>query len=451
MDGSESETSDSSVRLIAEARRARQDFDDAIGAIAAQDGLQSHSQSQSQSQSQAPTHQHQLQQQQPRTRKFDGHRIRNLSSRIRGRVNHQEQHQYQKQSQSQCRHQNRNQSGEEGTGTIGSRRASTLENAWDEGIPTFGEYDDDHSNKEARMMRQRASDVNIAPARERRGYRHAHTCTLPLVDAAPTHRLQGSCTGSPQPHHAYASSVPGPPSRSLSRDELRALGRKAGAAVAGGSLIALGLPLCAMPGPVGECMSIGGTAVLAKEFPAAQRVLDVSRDKLVEVLDKTAPPEADEVDDGDDDNGEHDDGEHNDDDQEGRRQGLDSNKRAYRHHGGSTPSDDGDGGVIGAATNLSQRCAHDSVRYNQREPSRPLPPLEGDYFHLHDELLASHRHNYHQGHYGHRGHYNHRRQGSWRNHRNKNKKNKKNNKGPSKLKRSLHGPSMVWVPRLCCL
>ena len=77
-------------------------------------------------------------------------------------------------------------------------------------------------------------------------------------------------------------------------------------------------------------MSIGGMAVLAKEFPAAQRVLDVGRDKLVEVLDKTAPPEADEVDDG-----EHNDGEHNDDDQEGRQRGLDSNKRAYRHHGGA--------------------------------------------------------------------------------------------------------------------
>ena len=205
-------------------------------------------------------------------------------------------------------------------------------------------------------------------------------------------------------------------------------------------MIALGLPLLPMPGPVGEAMSIGGMAVLAKEFPAAQKVLDVGRDKLVEVLDRTAPPTEEEEEDNDDD-GEEDEGEgedngeeqHDDTDHEGR--GLDS-KRAY-HDGNIHGRGDG-GGVIGAATNLSQRCANDSVRYNQ-QPLRPLPP-EGDYFHLHDELLASssrhlHRHNYHQGHYGHHGHHNHRRQGSWRN-RKKKKKNKK--KGPSKLKRSLH-------------
>ena len=398
-------------------------------------------------QSPAPQQPPQLQQPpQERTRKFDGHRIRNLSSRIRGRMN-QEQQQIQQNQQQQLQPQRQNQNHSQTQHQIGDacgaadgsrsglpRRASLDTNACDIARTAMSSECDDNSTNsgEARVRRRRRASDDITPARDRREYRHART-SPPETPAAsrPSLRSELQHTSSEpsdasQPHPPAASSSAPPTSRSLSRDELRALGRKAGAAVAGGSLIALGIPLLPMPGPVGEAMSIGGMAVLAKEFPAAQKVLDVSRDKLVEVLDKTAPPTE----------GEDGDGEHDEEHDEGR--GLES-KRAY-HNGGNIHSEDG-GGVIGAATNLSQRCANDSVRYNQ-QPSRPLPP-EGDYFHLHDELLASsssssarhlHRRNYHHGHYGHHGHHNHRRQGSWRNRKNKQKKKK----GPSKLKRSLH-------------
>ena len=91
-----------------------------------------------------------------------------------------------------------------------------------------------------------------------------------------------------------ASSAPTQTQSNMTQEELRALARKTGAAVAGGSLLAIGVPLLPLPGPGGEAMCIGGMAVLAKEFPAAQRVLDGTRDKLVEVLDKTAPAQEEE-------------------------------------------------------------------------------------------------------------------------------------------------------------
>ena len=197
-----------------------------------------------------------------------------------------------------------------------------------------------------------------------------------------------------------------PSSRSLSRDELRALGRKAGAAVAGGSLIALGLPLLPMPGPVGETLSIGGMAVLATEFPAAQRVLDGTRDKLVQVLDKTKPEEEDDP--------------HHDDDE-------DENKERQE----------------GKKSDSSQRCATNSALQQNQAP----PPPEGDYFHLHDELLAPpprhthqvrHPHRHHQPHsnyHYHHGHHNHRTQGG----RRRTKKKRRTQKLKRSLHRSIHG------------
>jgi hypothetical protein len=49
--------------------------------------------------------------------------------------------------------------------------------------------------------------------------------------------------------------------------------RKVGASVVGGSMVAVGVPMLVLPGP-GLLMIGGGLAVLASEFPAAQRALD---------------------------------------------------------------------------------------------------------------------------------------------------------------------------------
>ena len=484
---SSSSSNDGALALLAETRRAMEDFDDALvlrheegegeggggggsrgpgpgersrgaarfhssaAAASASTSMERSSipapahdvpRSQSQQQAQQPQQpQEPQQQQQQRTRKFDGHRIRNLSSRIRGRMNQEQQQQQQQQRPQNQYYQNQNQDGIAGSSSSSRplRRAS-LDKACTgtgAGATMSSDHDDDANTSEEAAAgggRRRASD--LAPTRDRRECRHAPT-SPPETPPARLPPSSASLHSELQPHHnnnneSSSSSVSAPPpSRSLSRDELRALGRKAGAAVAGGSLIALGIPLLPMPGPVGEAMSIGGMAVLAKEFPAAQKVLDVGRDKLVEVLDKTAPSPAEEEE--EEEEGE----EHGDEGHEGR--GLD-HPRVAAPHGGTAHSEDG-GGVIGAASSLSRRCASDSVRHNQTPLRPPPPPPEGDYFHLHDELLASqaarhpHRHNYHQGHYGHHGHRSHRRQGSWRN---RNKKKNKKKKGPSKLKRSLH-------------
>jgi len=61
--------------------------------------------------------------------------------------------------------------------------------------------------------------------------------------------------------------------------------RKTGVAVAGGSLVAVGAVLIPLPIPAG-CIVVGvGMAVLGKEFPAAQGVLDSAKDGLVNAKD----------------------------------------------------------------------------------------------------------------------------------------------------------------------
>lgn len=81
----------------------------------------------------------------------------------------------------------------------------------------------------------------------------------------------------------------------MTREEGKALARKVGCAVVGGSLIVVGIPLIPLPGP-GDFMVVGGFAVLATEFDAARRVLDGARDKLVEVLDgKTEEEQSDDT------------------------------------------------------------------------------------------------------------------------------------------------------------
>eukprot|EP00552_Chaetoceros_brevis_P002781 CAMPEP_0197743078 /NCGR_PEP_ID=MMETSP1435-20131217/33697_1 /TAXON_ID=426625 /ORGANISM="Chaetoceros brevis, Strain CCMP164" /LENGTH=63 /DNA_ID=CAMNT_0043333851 /DNA_START=15 /DNA_END=202 /DNA_ORIENTATION=+ len=55
--------------------------------------------------------------------------------------------------------------------------------------------------------------------------------------------------------------------------------KKASVALAGGSMIAVGFPLIPLPGP-GCLVIVGGLTVLAKEFPAAQRILDRGTQKI---------------------------------------------------------------------------------------------------------------------------------------------------------------------------
>lgn len=55
--------------------------------------------------------------------------------------------------------------------------------------------------------------------------------------------------------------------------------RKVGVAVAGGTLIAVGIPLVPLPGP-GDVMIVGGVALLATEFPAAQKLIDDARNTV---------------------------------------------------------------------------------------------------------------------------------------------------------------------------
>jgi hypothetical protein len=59
--------------------------------------------------------------------------------------------------------------------------------------------------------------------------------------------------------------------------------RKVGVAIVGGSLVAIGVPLIPLPGP-GFLTILGGFTLLSTEFPAAQRILDETRNSLVEAI-----------------------------------------------------------------------------------------------------------------------------------------------------------------------
>jgi hypothetical protein len=66
---------------------------------------------------------------------------------------------------------------------------------------------------------------------------------------------------------------------------LQRMARKAGIIIGGGTLTAVGTFLLFVPAPTPSIyMMIGGMAVLAKEFPAAQRQLDSSRESLFSAL-----------------------------------------------------------------------------------------------------------------------------------------------------------------------
>ncbi len=78
--------------------------------------------------------------------------------------------------------------------------------------------------------------------------------------------------------------------RGWSRDEgeeekgMAKLMRKAGVAVTGGALVVAGIPMIPMPTPGGVVVVGSGMALLATEFPAAQRALDKSREGLANIV-----------------------------------------------------------------------------------------------------------------------------------------------------------------------
>jgi hypothetical protein len=83
---------------------------------------------------------------------------------------------------------------------------------------------------------------------------------------------------------------------------LKAL-RKASVAVTGTALVVAGIPMIPMPTPGGVVVCGSGLALLATEFPAAQRVLDKSRDGLAKMVGEEED-DSDEDEDGDKEGGE---------------------------------------------------------------------------------------------------------------------------------------------------
>eukprot|EP00558_Chaetoceros_sp_UNC1202_P002916 CAMPEP_0197234694 /NCGR_PEP_ID=MMETSP1429-20130617/2384_1 /TAXON_ID=49237 /ORGANISM="Chaetoceros sp., Strain UNC1202" /LENGTH=209 /DNA_ID=CAMNT_0042693165 /DNA_START=54 /DNA_END=683 /DNA_ORIENTATION=- len=71
--------------------------------------------------------------------------------------------------------------------------------------------------------------------------------------------------------------------------------RKASVAVTGGALVVVGLPLIPMPTPGGVVVVGGGMALLATEFPAAQRALDKSRESLAKMVGEESDEEDEET------------------------------------------------------------------------------------------------------------------------------------------------------------
>lgn len=72
--------------------------------------------------------------------------------------------------------------------------------------------------------------------------------------------------------------------------------RKTGVAVAGGTMVGLGLIMIPLPIPIGCVVTGAGMSVLGTEFPAAQRVLDKTRDAVVDVIEKNCNDEETEED-----------------------------------------------------------------------------------------------------------------------------------------------------------
>lgn len=74
--------------------------------------------------------------------------------------------------------------------------------------------------------------------------------------------------------------------------------RKAGVAVAGGTMVGVGLIMIPLPTPFGAVVAGTGMAVLGMEFPAAQRVLDQTCNKVADMIESSSrddPEEENEI------------------------------------------------------------------------------------------------------------------------------------------------------------
>lgn len=98
--------------------------------------------------------------------------------------------------------------------------------------------------------------------------------------------------------NAYANNEDGGDDNFNKEKALKALKRGA-VAVTGTALVVAGIPLIPMPTPGGVVISGSGLALLATEFPAAQRVLDKGRDGLERMVGEEG--DDDDSDDSDDD------------------------------------------------------------------------------------------------------------------------------------------------------
>ncbi len=66
--------------------------------------------------------------------------------------------------------------------------------------------------------------------------------------------------------------------------------RKVVIAVVGGTVVVIGIILIPLPGP-GSLVILGGLAILATEFPAAQRLVDRMKDRARRAMARVRPPE----------------------------------------------------------------------------------------------------------------------------------------------------------------
>lgn len=66
--------------------------------------------------------------------------------------------------------------------------------------------------------------------------------------------------------------------------------RKVGVAVVGGVVVVIGIILIPLPGP-GSLVILGGLAILATEFDAAQRLVDRMKAQVRQAMARVRPPE----------------------------------------------------------------------------------------------------------------------------------------------------------------
>ncbi len=66
--------------------------------------------------------------------------------------------------------------------------------------------------------------------------------------------------------------------------------RKVGIAVVGGAVVVIGIILIPLPGP-GSLVILGGLAILATEFDAAQRLVDRMKARLRQAVARVRTPE----------------------------------------------------------------------------------------------------------------------------------------------------------------